>query len=80
MTESHSMTLKNDRREATSGPSVISRFDRQRSVTVYAYPLKGSGISLGDMMSVTAQKQSEWLEPGATFRLQGKEKNEEEGG
>ena len=64
--------------EHTSAPSVISRFDRQRSVTVYAYPLKGSGISLGDMMSVTAQKQSEWLEPGATFRLQGEAENAQE--
>ncbi|WP_334094421.1 efflux RND transporter permease subunit, partial [Helicobacter typhlonius] len=64
--------------EHTSAPSVISRFDRQRSVTVYAYPVKNSGISLGDMMNITAQKSNEWLEPGATFRLQGEAENAQE--
>lgn len=64
--------------ESTTAPSVITRFDRQRSLTVYARPIKHSGISLGDMMSVTAQKQNEWLEPGATFRLQGEAENAQE--
>lgn len=64
--------------EHTSAPSVISRFDRQRSVTVYAYPVKNSGISLGDMMNITAQKSNEWLEPGATFKLQGEAENAQE--
>lgn len=57
--------------ETTTAPSIISRFDRQRSVTIYAYPLKDSGISLGDMMAVTAQEKDKWLEPGTSYRLQG---------
>lgn len=64
--------------ESTTAPSVITRLDRQRSLTVYAYPIKDSGISLGDMMSITAQKQNEWLESGATFRLQGEAENAQE--
>lgn len=64
--------------ETTTAPSVISRFDRQRSVTVYASPIKGSGISLGDMMQVTASHQDQWLEPGATYRLQGEAENAQE--
>lgn len=64
--------------ETTTAPSVISRFDRQRSVTVYAYPVKNSGISLGDMMRVTAEKKDQWLEPGATYRLQGEAENAQE--
>lgn len=64
--------------ETTVAPSVISRFDRQRSITVYASPLKNSGLSLGDMMNVTEEKKSEWLEPGATFRLQGEAENAKE--
>ncbi|WP_110581731.1 efflux RND transporter permease subunit [Helicobacter cinaedi] len=64
--------------ESTTAPSVITRLDRQRSLTVYAYPVKHSGISLGDMMKITAQKQGEWLESGATFRLQGEAENAQE--
>ncbi|CAM3371238.1 efflux RND transporter permease subunit [Helicobacter labetoulli] len=64
--------------ESTTAPSVITRLDRQRSLTVYAYPIKDSGISLGDMMKITAQKQGEWLESGATFRLQGEAENAQE--
>lgn len=64
--------------ESTTAPSVITRLDRQRSLTVYAYPVKYSGISLGDMMKITAQKQGEWLESGATFRLQGEAENAQE--
>ncbi|TLD97576.1 AcrB/AcrD/AcrF family protein [Helicobacter jaachi] len=64
--------------ESTSAPSVITRFDRQRSVIVYAYPKKNSGISLGDMMNVTAQKASQWLVPGSSFKLQGEAENAEE--
>ena len=77
--ESPSMILKNCKEiESTTAPSVITRLDRQRSLTVYAYPVKHSGISLGDMMKITAQKQGEWLESGATFRLQGEAENAQE--
>lgn len=61
--------------EETTAPSVIARFDRQRSLTVYAYPVKGSGISLGDMMSITASEAPNWLDSGSTYKLQGEAEN-----
>lgn len=64
--------------EQTTAPSMITRFDRQRSLTVYASPIKESGVSLGDMMSITAQKADEWLTQGASFRLQGEAENAQE--
>jgi len=54
-----------------SAPSVISRLDRQRSITVLASPVAQSGISLGDMMSITDEKKDEWLESGSSYKLQG---------
>lgn len=66
------------RTEKTNAPSMITRFDRQRSLTVYAYPMKNSGISLGDMMSVTAAKSKEWLTQGASYKLQGEAENAQE--
>lgn len=62
----------------TTAPSIITRFDRQRSLTVYASPISDSGISLGDMMKATALHADKWLEPGSTFRLQGEAENAQE--
>lgn len=64
--------------EETTAPSMITRFDRQRSLTVAASPIKGSGISLGDMMNVTFGKADEWIVPGASFQLQGEAENAQE--
>ncbi|WP_295701489.1 efflux RND transporter permease subunit [uncultured Helicobacter sp.] len=64
--------------ESTTAPSVITRFDRQRSATVYAYPVKDSGISLGDMIRITAEKKEQWCEKGVTYRLQGEAEYAEE--
>lgn len=52
-------------------PSNITRYDRQRSVTVYGDPIKGSGVSLGDVLKLVNGKTSEWLSPGASIAYGG---------
>ncbi len=61
----------------TASPSLINRYSRQRSITVYAAPLKDSKISLGDIVKITTSPQmlSQWLEPGADFALGGQSDN-----
>ncbi|PAF53116.1 acriflavin resistance protein [Helicobacter sp. 13S00482-2] len=52
-------------------PSNITRYDRQRSVTVYGDPIKESGISLGDILNIVNEHSSEWLSPGASIAYGG---------
>ncbi|PAF51648.1 efflux RND transporter permease subunit [Helicobacter sp. 13S00477-4] len=52
-------------------PSNITRYDRQRSVTVYGDVTKGSGISLGDLLKMVTVHSSEWLTPGASIAFGG---------
>lgn len=63
--------------EESSAPSLISRYSRQRSVTVYAAPIQDSGISLQDMIQTTTNPTalSQWLEPGASYALSGQSNN-----
>ncbi|WP_104690983.1 efflux RND transporter permease subunit [Helicobacter heilmannii] len=50
-------------------PSNITRYNRQRSVTVLARPAKGT--SLGELLSQVQKHQGEWLAKGAAFRFTG---------
>ena len=61
----------------SSSPSLINRFSRQRSVTVYAAPALNSGITLTDMMNITTSPEAleVWLEPGVGFSPQGQAQN-----
>ncbi|WP_104697474.1 MULTISPECIES: efflux RND transporter permease subunit [unclassified Helicobacter] len=63
--------------EVSQAPSLISRFSRQRSVTVYAAPIQNSGISLQDIVQETTKPEvlSQWLEPGANYALSGESDN-----
>ncbi len=63
--------------EESSSPSLINRYSRQRSVTVYAAPALDSGISLGDIVSITTSPDvlKTWLEPGASYALRGESEN-----
>lgn len=53
--------------EESATPSSISRYNRQRSITLAAEPIPGSGLSLGDMISTVEEHQSEWLVPGVGY-------------
>lgn len=64
--------------EETKAASTITRFNRQRSLTVYAQVNKDSGASLGDLFAVVLDPQNQWLEPGASYRLQGEVENMQE--
>ena len=57
--------------EESSAPSMISRLDRQKNIIVYASPIKGSGLSLGQMMQKTIEHKDRWLLEGVSFRAQG---------
>ncbi len=64
----------------TKSPSSISRYNRQRSVTVLAQPK--AGISLGEVLTQVSNNTKEWLVEGANYRFAGeadntKESNEE---
>lgn len=61
--------------EETKAASTITRFNRQRSLTVYASINKSSGASLGDLLSVVQDPDNQWLEPGASYKLQGEIEN-----
>ncbi|PAF42369.1 efflux RND transporter permease subunit [Helicobacter sp. 11S02596-1] len=52
-------------------PSNITRYDRQRSVTVYGETTKESGLSLGDLLEIVKSRSSEWLAPGASIAFGG---------
>ena len=63
--------------EPSKAPSLINRYSRQRSVTVYAAPEQGSGLSLGDMVRfvMAPENLSQWLEAGANYALAGESEN-----
>lgn len=63
--------------QESQSPSLISRFSRQRSVTVYAAPAQDSGLSLQDIVQATTKPEvvSQWLEPGAGYALSGQSDN-----
>lgn len=64
--------------EETKTPSSITRFNRQRSMTVYASPNKEMGVSLGDLFKVVLDPQNNWLAEGASYKLQGEVENMQE--
>lgn len=51
----------------TKSPSNISRYNRQRSVTVLAQPK--AGISLGEILTQVSKNTKEWLVEGANYRF-----------
>ncbi|STP12309.1 integral membrane component of efflux system [Helicobacter mustelae] len=59
----------------SQSPSLINRYGRQRSVTVYAAPLKNSGLSLGSMISIVQTNSKDWLEEGVNFAFGGESNN-----
>lgn len=64
--------------EKTMTPSTITRFNRQRSMTVYASPNKNAGVSLGDIFKVVLDPNNKWLADGASYKLQGEAENMQE--
>lgn len=61
--------------EETLTPSIINRYNRQRSVTVYANPNKASGMDLGSILRTIAENDKEWLSPGAGYKFAGEADN-----
>ncbi len=60
----------------TKSPSSISRYNRQRSVTVLAQPK--AGISLGEILTQVSKNTKEWLVEGANYRFTGEADNAKE--
>lgn len=58
--------------EETFTPSIINRYNRQRSVTIYGNP---SGIPLDKVLEAIEDHKSEWLEEGAGYRFTGQADN-----
>ncbi|MCE3039293.1 efflux RND transporter permease subunit [Helicobacter anatolicus] len=61
----------------SQSPSLISRYSRQRSVTVYAAPLQNSGISLGDIIAEVSKPENmqTLLEDGVGYAFGGQSDN-----
>ncbi|RVZ19366.1 AcrB/AcrD/AcrF family protein, partial [Helicobacter pylori] len=55
----------------TKSPSSISRYNRQRSVTVLAEPNRNAGVSLGEILTQVSKNTKEWLVEGANYRFAG---------
>ncbi|MWV62440.1 MMPL family transporter [Helicobacter saguini] len=56
----------------------ITRFNRQRSITVAVEPKEHSGLSVGEMVQLiekNANEGAKWLESGAGYRLMGQADN-----
>ena len=64
--------------EETMTPSTITRFNRQRSMSVYASPNTNAGVSLGDIFAVVLDPSNKWLAEGASYKLQGEAENMQE--
>ncbi|CAK00128.1 efflux RND transporter permease subunit HefC [Helicobacter acinonychis] len=62
----------------TKSPSSISRYNRQRSVTVLAQPNRSAGVSLGEILTQVSQNTKEWLVEGANYRFTGEADNAKE--
>ncbi len=60
----------------TKSPSSISRYNRQRSVTVLAQPK--AGVSLGEILTQVSKNTEEWLVEGANYRFTGEADNAKE--
>ncbi|WQS16290.1 efflux RND transporter permease subunit HefC [Helicobacter pylori] len=60
----------------TKSPSSISRYNRQRSVTVLAQPK--AGVSLGEILTQVSKNTKEWLVEGANYRFTGEADNAKE--
>lgn len=63
--------------QESSSPSLINRYARQRSVTVYVSPALDSGISLGDIVNTVTDPEvlKTWLDDGASYALAGQTEN-----
>lgn len=59
----------------TKAYSNIVRLDRLRSVTVYATPVSGSGLTIGHMLEETEVRKQEWLGKNLSYKIQGEVKN-----
>ncbi len=53
----------------------ITRYNRQRSVTVYGQPAKDKGVSLGTILKAVEAHAPEWLAKGANFTFTGEANN-----
>ncbi len=62
----------------TKSPSSISRYNRQRSVTVLAEPNRNAGVSLGEILTQVSKNTKEWLVEGANYRFTGEADNAKE--
>lgn len=56
----------------------ITRFNRQRSITVALAPKESSGLSVGEVLKLiksNAKEGASWLKPGADYKLMGQASN-----
>lgn len=56
-------------------PSTISRYNRQRSVTVYANPAPESKLPLDQILREVEKNKDKWLSEGAGYRFAGEADN-----
>lgn len=64
--------------EETALPSTISRYNRQRSITIYGNPAvkeNGKKADLGSLLRMIDQEKGEWLSGEATFAFSGEADN-----
>lgn len=57
--------------EEVISPASITRFNRERSVTIYAAPVRHSGLSLGGMAKMVEDTKGQWQVHGVSYKLQG---------
>ena len=61
--------------EQTQSPSTINRYNRQRSVTIYANPDKSGGMALDQILRTIEENKSQWLVEGAGYTFSGEADN-----
>ncbi|AFI04358.1 efflux RND transporter permease subunit [Helicobacter cetorum] len=64
----------------TTSASNITRYNRERSITVFASPNKSMGISLGEVLKQVTKHSKEWLVEGANYSFTGEANNAKETG
>ncbi|AFI05276.1 efflux RND transporter permease subunit [Helicobacter cetorum] len=64
----------------TKSASNITRYNRERSVTVFAEPNKSAGVSLGEILKQVSKHSKEWLVEGANYSFTGEANNTKETG
>lgn len=63
--------------EESSMPSIINRYNRQRSITIYANPAEKDGkkVDLGTLLRTIDEKRAEWAEEGVGYVFSGEADN-----